>query len=81
MRLSVVLFVAAMAGCATASREDCQQPYEVGYRDGLFGVQPQDTLYQPICTRHGAPLNTARYAEGWRDGYYDFEQRRVHGVD
>jgi hypothetical protein len=77
--LPLVLTVAWLTGCATISASECQNPYDVAFRDAIFGLGPQDTIYAPICSQNGAPLNAARYAEGWQEGKYEFDRRKVHG--
>jgi hypothetical protein len=45
-------------------------------------MQPQDDLYATQCQRHGERLDAARYATGWREGNYEFQQRKTQsGVD
>ena len=57
--------------------QSCQQAnwYDVGYRDAIFGLQPQDDIYGHQCQAHGASVNVARYAEGFREGRHEFEMR------
>jgi hypothetical protein len=77
---SILLFaVASLTACATIDARDCQNPYDVGFRDALFGIQRQDDVYAPICQRNGVQLDVARYAQGWREGVYEFDARKAHG--
>jgi hypothetical protein len=57
----------------------CRDPYDVGFRDGIFGMQRQDDVYQPLCSRNGVQLDSARYVEGWQEGTYEFDRRTAHG--
>ena len=41
--------------------------YRLGYRDAIFGLQPQDGAY--------ASVDLARYGQGWREGKWEFDSR------
>ncbi len=75
----VALTVASLTGCATISAAECQNPYDVAFRDAIFGLGPQDAIYAPICMQNGVPLDGARYAEAWQEGKYEYDRRKVHG--
>lgn len=79
MRLPLALAVAFLTGCANLDAADCRSAYDTGFRDAIFGLQRQDELYRPTCSRLGAELDVARYAQGWQEGLYEFEQRKIHG--
>lgn len=79
MKPSLLLAVAILAGCASLDQSACTNAYETGFRDAIFGLQRQDDLYAPGCSRQGAQMNVARYAEGWQEGKYEFERRKMHG--
>ena len=66
---------AVIGGCAAMSDTQCRSAdwYEVGYRDGIFGLQPQDGVYAHQCA--GASVDLARYAQGWREGKWEFDSR------
>lgn len=85
MKLPLVAFAClTLAGCAGMDATECRSSnwYDVGYRDGLFGLQPQDQLYSAQCTRHGAAFDAAKYADGWWQGDYTLQGRRSHsGAD
>lgn len=55
--------------------------YDLGFRDAIFGLQPQDSVYGPRCSQHGVQLETASYARGWREGKWEADQRRNESVD
>ena len=78
-QICLVLAVVTLTGCATISPAECQNPYDVGFRDALYGLQRQDTVYAPICSSSGAQLDGTRYALGWQEGKYEFDRRKVHG--
>jgi hypothetical protein len=71
--------VAALTGCATINATECQNAYDVGFRDAIFGLQRQDPIYAPLCSRQGTQLDLAAYSQGWQEGYYEYERRKVHG--
>lgn len=83
--MRVLLVVAfsglTLAGCAPLSAEQCRAAgwYDVGYRDGLFGMQAQTETYESQCKAQNAPFDRPRYAEGWRHGAWELEARRSHG--
>jgi hypothetical protein len=82
MRTSVVLAVSFLTGCASLDAADCGSAYDLGFRDAIFGLQRQDDLYRPLCSRRGVELDVPRYAQGWREGVYEFDQRKNHsGVE
>lgn len=75
----LAITVASLTGCATIEANDCRKPYDVGFRDAIFGLQAQDTIYAPQCGAKGAPLDVAAYGRGWQEGKYEFERRKSHG--
>jgi hypothetical protein len=79
MRILFLLAVACLSGCATISAGECQNAYDVGFRDAIFGVQRQDPLYLSQCEGRGTRLDTAAYGRGWQEGNYEYEQRKIHG--
>ena len=70
-----------LSGCAGMDAAACRGAnwYDLGYRDGLFGIQRQDDIYEPQCARHGVQLERARYAEGWKHGDWEFQSRKRQG--
>jgi len=81
MKPLALLAAAFLAGCASVDANQCANAYELGFRDAIFGLQRQDNVYGPLCERQNARLDLARYAQGWQEGLYEFEQRTVHSVD
>jgi hypothetical protein len=79
MRFVSLLAVVSLTACASLDASQCRNPYEVGFRDAIFGMQRQDDVYQTLCTRNGAQLDSARYVQGWQEGKYEFDRRKVHG--
>jgi hypothetical protein len=63
MKTTVFLFLTLIAGCATDCGSDW---YALGQRDGRLGAQPQSEFYAARCA---APVDAARYSDGWRAGY------------
>ena len=79
MRLLPLFAVVSLTACASMDASECRSPYEVGFRDAIFGMQRQDDVYQTLCSRTGAQLDGARYVQGWQEGKYEFDRRKVHG--
>ena len=80
MRGLVLLAVISLSACASVDIEanQCAAAYDLGYRDAIMGLQPQDLLYEPKCAQKGARLDLAVYRQGWLDGHFDFETRVPH---
>lgn len=70
-------------GCAGLQADDCRRAdwYELGFRDALYGIQRHDHAYESQCAPHGVKLDAARYAQGWREGRYEFEARASQSQD
>ena len=71
----LLLFLAA---CAGPSADACRSAnwYDVGFRDAMYGIQAQDLMYAEQCAVDGA-----RYAQGWREGRYEFDRRASQSQD
>ena len=81
MKIALLSFIAlTLAGCSTPDTTQCRSAnwYDVGFRDALFGLQRQDDVYSARCGQ-AAQIDVARYAAGWREGRYEFNQRTIHG--
>jgi hypothetical protein len=80
MRLFIPLAVISLSGCAAAELkpDQCAAPYDIGVRDGVMGLNPQDQLYAPACARNGGALNLASYREGWTEGNFQYVHRTPH---
>jgi hypothetical protein len=78
LRILTLALCAATAGCAGMGAGECRSAdwYDLGFRDGIFGLQTQTTLYESQCGTHGAAIDRARYAEGWQHGYWEFHARK-----
>ena len=70
-----------LGGCAGMDAGECRGAnwYDVGFRDGLFGMQRMDLAYDAQCSRHGTKPDLLAYAKGWQEGLWESEQRRAHG--
>jgi len=70
-----------MAGCAGMDAGECRSAnwYDLGFRDAIFGMQRMDEVYASQCSTHGAEPDRVRYAQGWHEGVYEFDQRKAHG--
>lgn len=49
--------------------------YELGYRDALLGLRPQDPVYASQCSRAGIAVDGGAYAQGWLHGTYEYQHR------
>ena len=71
-----------LAGCAGMSSSECSSAdwYQVGLRDGLFGLQRRDEAYATQCSQQAAKApDRVLYAKGWQEGWWELEARRAHG--
>ena len=75
------LYTLTLTACAGMDAAQCRSAnwYEVGFRDGLIGMQRMDTAYDYQCGQHGAKADVVAYAKGWQEGLWESEQRRAHG--
>ena len=55
--------------------------YKIAFRDAIYGLQPQDPIYEMQCAQFGVKLDQARYREGWTHGYYEQQQRLGQSLD
>lgn len=57
--------LAALAcGCAATGGAECRSAdwYELGFRDALLALRPQDPVYAEACAKYGVTVDSARYA-------------------
>ena len=73
-----LLAVVILSSCASADSSQCAGGYELGYRDAIMGLVPQDPLYEPQCRQRGARFDLALYRQGWLDGHFEAENRMPH---
>ena len=80
MRRLALVAVVLLSACAGATVEpgQCTAGYDLGFRDAIMGLTPQDTIYEPMCTGKGARLDVALYRQGWVDGHFEVEKRTPH---
>ena len=76
-RLTVVVFVVALSGCASMSKEECRYVdwRTVGYEDGAAG-RPASRLgdHRRACADHGVTPDLAAYEAGRAAGMREFCQ-------
>ena len=78
-----LVWLLLLAGCAGLDPDSCRGAdwYRVGFRDAMYGLQRQDFSYDSQCAAHGATVDDARYAQGWREGKYEFDRRTSQSQD
>ena len=77
----VALLALLLCGCAGLSEAECRSAdwYEIGFRDAL-ALRPQDTVYADACAKYGVTVDSARYAQGWREGKYEAGYRNPEPI-
>ena len=80
MRVALLLL---LAGCARLDAHGCRDAdwYRLGFRDAMYGLQRQDFTYESQCAPHAVGVDSARYAQGWREGKYEFDRRASQSQD
>jgi hypothetical protein len=83
MRFALVIPVFILSACASLDSGECRQAnwYDVGFRDAIYALQPQDYVYASLCEPHGAKVDAALYAQGWREGKWEADNRRSESAD
>ena len=78
-----LLAAVVLSGCAGLDDSACRQAdwYDLGFRDAIFGIQPQDFVYARQCEPFGIKVDAARYSQGWREGRYEADARTPGSVD
>lgn len=83
MRLlpALAFITLTLTGCAGMDASQCRDAnwYDIGFRDGLSGMQRMDVAYDRQCGGHGARLDVLAYAKGWQEGLWEFDSRKAHG--
>jgi hypothetical protein len=80
---SVAFLALFMSGCAGIDADACRGAdwYRLGFRDAMYGLQRQDYAYESQCAPYAVTLDSARYAQGWREGKYEFDRRTSQSQD
>lgn len=75
--LAVLLY-----GCAGMAEVDCRGAdwYDLGFRDAILGLRPQDAQYTEACAKHGVTVDGTRYVQGWREGKYEADYRNPEPI-
>jgi hypothetical protein len=70
-----------LGACTTMDAAECRSAnwYDVGFRDGLYGMQRMDVAYDEQCSKQGAKPDQVAYAKGWQEGLWEFDARKAHG--
>jgi hypothetical protein len=77
--LALVSVSLTLTGCVSMDAAECRAAnwQELGYRDGIYGLQRMDIAYDEQCGKHGAKPDAAAYATGWQDGHWEYENRAI----
>lgn len=54
--------------------------YEIGFRDAILAMRPQETVYAEACRKHAVAVDGARYEQGWREGKYEADYRNPEPI-
>lgn len=83
MRILLALAVVSLTsiGCTTMDAAECRNAnwYDVGFRDGIYGMQRMDFVYADQCGKQGVQPDVAAYTKGWQEGVWELDSRRKHG--
>jgi hypothetical protein len=77
MRHFALLFLAALAGCAGMTENECRSAdwAQLGERDGISGNQPRIEVYAHQCGRYQVATAERAYLDGWWVGHAEFVRR------
>jgi hypothetical protein len=77
MRYALLACVALLGGCSAMSQGACTGAnwYELGERDGLYGIPPRIDTYAYQCARQNVNVATADYMNGWWMGNATYRDR------
>jgi hypothetical protein len=83
MRFELFVPVLILSACASLDSGECRQAnwYDVGFRDAIYALQPQDYVYASLCEPQGTKVDVALYAQGWREGKWEADYRRSESAD
>ena len=83
MQRAVPLLALILSACAGMDATGCRAAnwYDVGFRDAIYAMQPQDYAYASQCEPHGVKIDMAAYAQGWREGKWEADDRRDESGD
>ena len=83
MRASLTLAFTCLTltGCVGMGAAECSSAnwYDLGFRDGLYGMQRMDIVYEEQCGKHGSKPDAAAYAKGWQEGKWEYDSRKRMG--
>lgn len=81
--LAAAVLSLTLAGCAGMDAAACRSAnwYDLGFRDAIFALQPQDDIYVAQCGGQNVAVDQPRYREGWLHGDYERQNRQTESVD
>jgi len=82
MRSRLLLLCTPLAACAGLDAAQCRSAdwYDLGFRDAMYGLQRREDVYAFQCEGH-ARVDVARYAQGWREGRWENDNRTAMSAD
>ena len=77
----MALVTLTLTGCVSMGAAECGSAnwYDLGFRDGLYGLQRMDIVYDEQCGKHGSKPDAAAYAKGWQEGKWEYDSRKRMG--
>lgn len=77
MRALACLFLAALAGCAGMTENECRSAdwAQLGERDGITGNRPRIDQYAYQCSQYRVAAVEKDYMDGWWVGNAEFVRR------
>jgi hypothetical protein len=81
--LAIAVTYLTLGGCVSMDANECRAAnwYDLGFRDGLFGLQRMDVAYDEQCGKHGTKPDVVAYAKGWQEGAWEFNARKSDSND
>jgi hypothetical protein len=66
-----------LGACVSMDAAECRGAnwYDLGFRDGLAGLQRMDIPYDHECGKQGVKLDVDAYAKGWQEGKWEYDSR------
>ena len=81
--LAIAITCLTLGGCVSMDANECRAAnwYDLGFRDGLYGLQRMDFAYTDQCGKHGVQPDAAAYRKGWQEGLWEHNKRNSQSND